>query len=152
MTAAGQALSTDGLTRDEAAARLAARGERDAPLTSRSTASIVRANTLTPFNLILTALGVVTLVFGDWRDALFLGIVVANAGIGIWQELRAKRTLDDLAPSSPRGRPSFGTARRATSASPTWSRATSSARRRAIRSSPTVTWSRATRWSSTSRS
>lgn len=38
-----------------------------------------------------------TLIFGDARDALFLGIVVANAGIGIGQELRAKRKLDSLA-------------------------------------------------------
>ncbi len=42
-------------------------------------------------------LGVLTLVFGDWRDALFLGIIVANSGIGIAQELRAKRALDRLA-------------------------------------------------------
>ncbi len=97
MTAAGQALATEGLTRAEAAARLAARGEREAQVSSRSTASIVRANVVTPFNLILTALGLVTLVFGDWRDALFLGIVVTNAGIGIVQELRAKRQLDELA-------------------------------------------------------
>ena len=66
-------------------------------MTSRSTASIVRANVVTPFNAILLALGVVTLVFGDWRDALFLGIIVTNSGIGIWQELRAKRKLDELA-------------------------------------------------------
>ena len=38
-----------------------------------------------------------TLIFGDARDALFVGIVVANAGIGIGQELRAKRKLDALA-------------------------------------------------------
>ena len=64
---------------------------------SRSTASIVRANVVTPFNAILLALGLLTLVFGDWRDALFLGIIVTNTGIGIWQELRAKRKLDELA-------------------------------------------------------
>ena len=58
---------------------------------------IVRANALTPFNAILLALGLLTLVFGDWRDALFLGIIVTNTGIGIWQELRAKRKLDELA-------------------------------------------------------
>src|SRR5439155_1175559 len=72
-------------------------GEPEAPSSSRSRASIVRANVVTPFNIILTALGVVTLIFGDWRDALFLGIVVTNAGIGIFQELRAKNTLDELA-------------------------------------------------------
>jgi cation-transporting ATPase E len=57
----------------------------------------VRANVLTPFNGILAALGLLTLVFADWRDALFLFIIVANSGIGIWQELRAKRSLDRLA-------------------------------------------------------
>ncbi|MBS1868948.1 MAG: HAD-IC family P-type ATPase [Actinobacteria bacterium] len=38
-----------------------------------------------------------TLAFGDWRDALFLGILVANTAIGIAQEVRAKRALDRLA-------------------------------------------------------
>ena len=33
-------------------------------------------------------------MLGDWRDALFLGILVSNAGIGIVQEVRAKRALD----------------------------------------------------------
>ncbi len=41
--------------------------------------------------------GVLTLAFADWRDSLFLGIVVFNSGIGIFQELRAKRALDRLA-------------------------------------------------------
>ena len=38
----------------------------------------------------------VTLIFGDARDALFLGIIVANSTIGISQEVRAKRALDRL--------------------------------------------------------
>ena len=41
--------------------------------------------------------GALTLAFADPRDALFLGIVVFNSGIGIFQELRAKRALDRLA-------------------------------------------------------
>jgi P-type E1-E2 ATPase len=84
-----------GLTQAEAEQRLAARGEREPPA-SRSTRSIVLANVLTPFNVVLVALGVLTLLFSDWRDALFLFIVLANAGIGIAQELRAKRALDRL--------------------------------------------------------
>jgi len=36
------------------------------------------------------------LIFGDARDALFLGIIVANSTIGIVQEVRAKRALDRL--------------------------------------------------------
>ena len=84
-----------GLTQAEAERRLAERGDREPPA-SRSTRSIVIANVLTPFNVVLFALGLLTLVFSDWRDALFLFIVVANAGIGIAQELRAKRALDRL--------------------------------------------------------
>ena len=38
-----------------------------------------------------------TLVFGDWRDAMFLLVVVANSLIGIVQEVRAKHALDRLA-------------------------------------------------------
>jgi magnesium-transporting ATPase (P-type) len=85
-----------GLTEAEAAKRLAARGPVAPPATSRSLASIVRANVFTVFNAILVSFGALMLVFGDWRDALFLGIVVANSGIGIAQELRAKRALDRL--------------------------------------------------------
>jgi cation-transporting P-type ATPase E len=85
-----------GLTEVEAARRLALASGPRAPASSRSYASIVRANVLTVFNLILAGFGVVTLVFGDARDALFLGIIVANATIGIGQEVRAKRALDRL--------------------------------------------------------
>ena len=86
-----------GLTEAEALRRLEARGEPGESATSRSTASIVRANAVTPFNAILLSLGALTLVFSDWRDALFLGIVLTNSGIGIWQEVRARDKLDRLA-------------------------------------------------------
>lgn len=49
------------------------------------------------FNVTLLLFGVVTLIFGDWRDAVFLGILALNAGIGILQEARAKASLDRLA-------------------------------------------------------
>ena len=86
-----------GLTEAEAAQRLETRGRAQDDASSRSYLSIVRANVLTVFNLILAGFGAVTLVFGDARDALFLGIIVANSGIGISQEVRAKRALDRLA-------------------------------------------------------
>jgi len=89
--------SPAGLTEADARRLLAERGPPPPPPTSRSTRSIVVANVFTVFNAILLVLGVLTLVFGDWRDALFLGIIVANAGIGIAQELRAKKALDELA-------------------------------------------------------
>ncbi|MGH3080375.1 MAG: HAD-IC family P-type ATPase [Gaiellaceae bacterium] len=86
-----------GLTEREAEERLAERGPLPPVQTSRSYASIVRANVFTVFNLILAVFGALTLVFGDWRDALFLGVLVSNSAIGITQEVRAKRTLDRLA-------------------------------------------------------
>jgi len=89
--------SHDGLSEAEAAARLAAYGPSPQAASSRSYRSIVRANVLSVFNAILAAFGAVTLLFGDARDALFLGIIVANATIGITQEVRAKRALDRLA-------------------------------------------------------
>ncbi len=67
------------------------------PRPAAPTASIVRANVFTVFNLILVAAGVLTFAFGHWEDALFIAILVANAGIGIVQEARAKRALDRLA-------------------------------------------------------
>jgi P-type E1-E2 ATPase len=85
-----------GLTQIEAERRLASRPAAQ-PSTSRSYKSIVVANVFTVFNLILLAAGVLTLAFGEFQDALFIAVLVANAGIGIAQETRAKRTLDRLA-------------------------------------------------------
>ena len=64
---------------------------------SRSYASIVRANTLNIPNGILVLFGVLTSAFGSWQDALFVGILVANIAIGSFQEIRSKRALDRLA-------------------------------------------------------
>ena len=88
--------SARGLTEGEAARLLAAR-EPYIPTTSRSYASIVRANVFTVFNLILAVAGAATLAFGEWQDALFLGVLFSNSAIGITQEIRAKRALDRLA-------------------------------------------------------
>ena len=85
-----------GLSQAEASRRLAERGRPRAPRSSRSYAGIVRANVFTVFNLILGVAGAATLAFGEWQDALFLGVLFANAVIGTGQEVRAKRTLDRL--------------------------------------------------------
>jgi cation-transporting P-type ATPase E len=91
------AARAQGLSEAEAARRLPGRPPPAPSGTGRSYGSIVRANVLTIFNLILAVFGAVTLIYGDWRDALFLGILVANTSIGIVQEVRAKRTLERLA-------------------------------------------------------
>ena len=86
-----------GLTEAEAQERLAADGPRGELPTSRSYKSIVRANTLTLFNLILATFLILILAAGRPADALFAAVLVANTAIGIVQEVRAKRTLDRLA-------------------------------------------------------
>ena len=89
--------SGTGLSEIEATRRLQARGEHPRRRSSRSYASILRANTVTIPNGILLLFGVLTITFGSWRDALFLGILVSNIAIGSFQEIRSKRALDRLA-------------------------------------------------------
>src|SRR3954453_15326900 len=64
---------------------------------SRSTSSIVAGNVFTLFNAILGAFFVLDLGLGLYADSLFGLIAVINSYIGIRQELKAKRTLDELA-------------------------------------------------------
>lgn len=90
-------MESQGLSAAEAERRLEERGPLPKPETSRSYRSIIVANTFTVFNLILAIFGAATFIFGDPKDALFVGILVANATIGIGQEVRAKRALDRLA-------------------------------------------------------
>jgi cation-transporting ATPase E len=91
-------LQHSGLTSAQVAERVAAGETNDTGRrTSRPVSDIVRANVLTRFNAIVGALAAVVLVTGHPQDALFGLVIVANTGIGVIQELRAKRTLDRLA-------------------------------------------------------
>ncbi|WP_329572760.1 HAD-IC family P-type ATPase [Streptomyces sp. NBC_01361] len=87
-----------GLTTAEVAERVA-RGEvNDIPVrSSRSTTEIIRANVFTRFNAIIGALWLIMLFVAPFQDSLFGYVILANTGIGIIQELRAKKTLDSLA-------------------------------------------------------
>ena len=89
--------ATRGLTTAEVAERVA-RGEvndvPDAP--SRTFSEIIRANLFTKFNALIGALFAIVMICGAYRDGLFGGVIVANTLIGIIQEVRAKRTLDQL--------------------------------------------------------
>ncbi len=64
---------------------------------SRTVREIVRSNVITRFNLLISALLVVILLVAPLQDALFAGVMIVNTIIGIYQELKAKRTLDRLA-------------------------------------------------------
>lgn len=87
-----------GLTSAQVAERVALGQVNDVSRpSSRSISAIVRANVLTLFNGVIGVLWVLIMIFGEWQDGLFGLVIVANAGIGIIQEFRAKRTLDRLA-------------------------------------------------------
>lgn len=89
---------TQGLTKDQVAERVAAGLTNDVPdRASRSIRDIVRGNVFTRINAILTVLLVIVLATGSIIDGMFGLLIIANSGIGIIQEIRAKRTLDALA-------------------------------------------------------
>ncbi|MFJ2878222.1 HAD-IC family P-type ATPase [Streptomyces sp. NPDC086796] len=92
------AVDPRGLTAAEVAERIA-RGEvNDVPVrSSRSLREIVRANVFTRFNLIIGVLWLIMLFVAPIQDGLFGFVIIANTGIGIIQEWRAKKTLDSLA-------------------------------------------------------
>jgi cation-transporting P-type ATPase E len=86
-----------GLSAAEVAERVRDGRVNDVPGSpTRTVAQIVRANIFTRFNALLGAMLAIILVVGPLQDALFGFVLVANASIGIVQELRAKRTLDRL--------------------------------------------------------
>ena len=64
---------------------------------TKTTAEIVKSNVFTYFNLIFLIIAILLIVVGSFRDLTFLPIIIANTLIGIVQELRSKKVLDDLA-------------------------------------------------------
>ena len=86
-----------GLTAEEAAARRE-KGEYNEQLkkTTKSYRMIFRDNLMTLFNLINVILAALVFITGNYRNMLFLGVIISNIVIGIFQEIRSKRVLDRL--------------------------------------------------------
>lgn len=85
-----------GLSSKEAAARLRKLGAPE-ETSSRSTSSIIAGNVFTLFNAIIGVFFVLDLGLGLYADSLFGLVAVINSYIGIRQELKAKKTLDEVA-------------------------------------------------------
>jgi cation-transporting ATPase E len=87
-----------GLSKRQVRERVAKGQVNDVPDTpSRTVREIVLANLITRFNILITALLVIILLVAPIQDALFGLVMIINIIIGIYQELKAKRTLDRLA-------------------------------------------------------
>ena len=62
----------------------------------KSTKQIVISNTFTYFNFIFAVITVLLCIAGSFKNLTFLPIVIGNTLVGIFQELRAKKTLDKM--------------------------------------------------------
>lgn len=64
--------------------------------TQKTVGQIVKSNLFTYFNLIFLILTVLLCIVGSFRNLTFLPVIIGNTVIGIFQELRAKKTLDKM--------------------------------------------------------
>ncbi len=90
-----------GLSEEQAAA-LAAEGKVNgsAEIKTKSIGQIIKDNTFTFFNFLNVVLAALVIIFSkdinDLKNVMFFAIIFCNTGIGIFQEIRAKRTIDRL--------------------------------------------------------
>lgn len=63
---------------------------------TRSVKEIIKGNVFTLFNILNLVLALIILIMGDWKNALFIGVAITNTLIGIFQELKFKKTIDNL--------------------------------------------------------
>ena len=96
-TGANGELCFQGLTQAEVEVRIAD-GQVNAiqDSSNRSVKDIVMGNTLTFFNFINVVLLALVLSVRSYKNMLFIFIIIANTLIGIFQEIKAKITLDKL--------------------------------------------------------
>lgn len=64
--------------------------------TDRPVWEIVKRNTFTFFNLIFAVIAVLISLVQAWNQLIFLPIIVINTIVGIYQEIKAKRYLDQM--------------------------------------------------------
>ena len=66
-------------------------------MASRSKWEIISSHIFTYFNFLNLVLAGLILLSGQYKNMLFMGIVITNAFIGIIQELKVKKIIDALA-------------------------------------------------------
>ena len=86
-----------GLSLDEVEQRMkAGQFNRQMNRTAKTQKDIIKENVFTYFNLIFAVLAILCILGGSFKSLTFVPVVVANACIGIVQELHAKKILDEL--------------------------------------------------------
>lgn len=64
--------------------------------TTSSVGAIIAKNIFTYFNLIFAVLAAMLIAVGSYKNLTFLPVIIANVLIGIIQQIRSKKVLDDL--------------------------------------------------------
>ncbi|KFJ05187.1 cation-translocating P-type ATPase [Bifidobacterium subtile] len=72
-------------------------GETGAQSITKSVGAILRENIFTLFNALNLAIAIMLFAVGAYSNMLFFGIILLNVIIGIAQELKAKKLVDELA-------------------------------------------------------
>lgn len=86
-----------GLTGAEVAERRArGEGETGARSVTKSVGAILRENICTLFNALNFAIAIILFMVGAYTNMLFIAIIILNIVIGIAQELKAKKLVDEL--------------------------------------------------------
>ena len=89
--------SYPGLTEEEVLNRIA-RGEvnQAIPNTTRSFKQILFENSFTLFNFINLVIAGFIIYTGSYKNLLFLGVIISNTLVGVYQEIKAKNNIDRL--------------------------------------------------------
>ncbi|WP_206282043.1 hypothetical protein [Streptococcus vicugnae] len=61
-----------------------------------TTSSIIRQNIFTYFNLIFAIISLLLIIAGSFKSLTFLPVIIINIIIGIAQQMRSKKVLDQL--------------------------------------------------------
>lgn len=69
---------------------------KESAVRSKSIGRILTDNIFTLFNLINVVIAAAVFLVGAYRNMLFMGVIVCNTAIGIFQEIRSKRIIDRL--------------------------------------------------------
>lgn len=86
-----------GLTTEQALERRAAGLYNEQVKGAEKTAAeIIKSNVFTYFNLVFFVLALCVALVGSYNDLTFFPVIVINTVIGIYQEIRSKKTLEKL--------------------------------------------------------
>ena len=96
-TADVDAQDMNGLTSAQVAERVAAgKTNANTDVKTKSIGQIFRERAFTLFNFVNVALAVLVAITGQYRNMTFMLVVIINLVVGVFQEVRAKRMVDQL--------------------------------------------------------